>query len=95
MRKEDYIKTIYVEGIPVDIGIDDYGQSYYFEWFDGEKLCEQSCGTYNTDYIPMIYFELCPRYRDLWMKDLKEGLNLDEQVELKSWEEKIRKEQEI
>ena len=92
MRKEDYVKTIYVNNLPVDIGIDDYGQCYYFEWFDGTKLQERSCGTYNTDYLSMIYFTLCPRYKELWTKDLYGILTKEEQLELAGFEKQIQKE---
>ena len=80
MKKEDYVKTIYIEGLPVDVGMDDYGQCYYFEWFDGEKMCEESCGSYNTDYVTYIMFRLCPRYHELWKKDLLETLTDEEKM---------------
>lgn len=51
MRKEDYFTTIVVDGKVVPIGIDDYGQCYYFEYVDKDgQLQEMTCGTYNFNW---------------------------------------------
>jgi len=66
MRKEDYIKTIKVNGYTVDIGLDDYGQCYYFEYVDKNgKLQEVGCGSYNFNYEQEIkdYFNILEKYK--------------------------------
>ena len=51
MKKEEYIKTIVVNGHMINIGLDDYGQTYFLEYVDGEgKLVEDCVGVYETDY---------------------------------------------
>ena len=39
MKKEEYIGTIELNNTKIDIGIDDYGQQYFFEFINenGEK----------------------------------------------------------
>lgn len=65
MTKEEFVKRIVVNGIGVDIGIDDYGQCYFFEYEkNGEKYSE-CCGTYNIFYIEYIYSVLDERYHEL------------------------------
>lgn len=54
MTKEEYIGTITVNGIKVDIGLDDYGQSYFFEYQDDGKIKTVGCGTYELDFIECI-----------------------------------------
>lgn len=57
MRKEDYLETKVINGQMVNIGMDDYGQCYYFEYIDKNgQLKEMSCGTYNFDYIEEIEY---------------------------------------
>ena len=55
MKREDYIESKVINGYLVNIGIDDYGQCFYFEYLgkDGE-LKEVSCGTYNLEYMDEI-----------------------------------------
>lgn len=51
MLKEEYIETIRIKGKEVDVGLDDYGQCYFFEYKDDNgKLQEICCGSYNPDY---------------------------------------------
>ena len=61
MKDTDYIKTIVVNDRMVNIGLDDYGQCYYFEYYDEEEkeLKDVSCGTYNFNYEEEIeaYFK--------------------------------------
>jgi len=90
MKKENYIGTIEIEGIKIDIGLDDYGQCYYFEYEKNGQKIEQSCGTYNTEVIPCIFFELCPKYRKLWTKSFLGEITEEEEKELQKWEEKIK-----
>lgn len=68
MRREDYIKTIIVDGQMVNIGQDDYGQCYYFEYVneDGE-LEEMSCGSYNFNWEQEVrdYFDILKRHKEM------------------------------
>ena len=47
MRKEEYVESVKVGDIKVDIGIDDYGQCYFFEYLDNGEVKEVCCGSYN------------------------------------------------
>lgn len=68
MQRNDYIDTIVYNGHMINIGLDDYGQSYYLEYVNEDgQLVEVSCGTYNTDYMRTIeeYFgtpTMCDKY---------------------------------
>ena len=55
MKKEDYVETLIIKGKRVDVGLDDYGQCYYFEYKDdkGDNR-EISCGSFNEDYLGEI-----------------------------------------
>ena len=75
MKKEEYVETLIVQEKMVNVGIDDYGQCYYFEYVnEKDELVEASCGTYETDYKGYIeeYFtpeveklkRRCERYLD-------------------------------
>lgn len=57
MTKEEYIGTIELNGIKVDVGIDDYGQQYFFEFINkyGEKET-LGCGAYNINFLDDIIF---------------------------------------
>lgn len=59
MTKEEYIGTIELNGTKVDIGIDDYGQQYFFEFInkDGEKET-LGCGAYNINFLDNIIFTI-------------------------------------
>ena len=61
MKQEDYVETLDVKGKKVDVGLDDYGQCYYFEFEDDNgDIKEVSCGTFNGDYVGEIaaYFNI-------------------------------------
>ena len=61
MKKEDYVETLNVKGKRVDVGLDDCGQCYYFEFKDDNgDTHEVSCGSFNGDYIGEIaaYFNV-------------------------------------
>lgn len=57
MKKEDYIGSLTINNTKVDIGIDDYGQCYYFE-FENDKgeIETYGCGSYNINYLDDILF---------------------------------------
>ena len=55
----------------VPLGIDDNGQTYYFEYLnDKGELVEECCGAYNNGYLSYIEYRLCepeidcPIYKD-------------------------------
>jgi len=51
MQREDYAETLVIDGRLVPVGLDDYGQCYYFEYVDENgQLQEMSCGSYNFNY---------------------------------------------
>ena len=70
MKKEEYIKTIYYNGIEIKLGIDDYGQSYFIEYVDKntKELTQESIGTYIFSYMDYIEYRFgvpkinCPIY---------------------------------
>jgi len=56
MTKEEYVETLYIKGKKVDVGMDDYGQCYFFEYIDDDGEVQSiGCGTYNTHYLEEIY----------------------------------------
>lgn len=55
MKKSEYVKTVVLGGKMINIGLDDYGQCYFFEFVDQNgELKEMSCGTYCFDYMQEI-----------------------------------------
>lgn len=54
MTKEEYIGTLEIRGHKVDIGIDEPGQQYFFEYEEDNKLKTESCGTYESSFIEYI-----------------------------------------
>lgn len=88
MDKKDYIKTINVNGIDIELGLDDCGQCYYIEWIDenGEKN-DIGLGTYNACYMEPIYYRFDPVYKSLSKKKLfGEELTSEESELLKNYQ---------
>ncbi len=85
--KGEYVRTIYVEGIMVDIKKDDVSQQYFYEYNLNGRHYEKGCGAYNSDYIETIFNDLCPRYRELNYKDFweTEWMTKDEIQELSQY----------
>lgn len=54
MKPEEYIKTLNYHGQLVNLGLDDYGQQYFFEYAEGDEIKEAGCGTYCEDYFWII-----------------------------------------
>lgn len=51
MKKEEYVKTIVVNGHMVNVGLDDCGQTYFLEYVnDKGELVEDCVGAYETNY---------------------------------------------
>lgn len=59
MRKEEYIGTLEIRGHKVDVGMDDYGQQYFFEYIEDGELQEVGVGTYESEVVEFIchYFD--------------------------------------
>jgi len=59
MKREEYIETLIVKDQLVNVGKDDYGQQYFFEYYNGKELVEVGCGAYNKNYKEEIenYFK--------------------------------------
>ena len=55
MKGSEYVGTIIVKDIVVNIGIDDYGQCYFIEWIeeeDNKSVVRQiGLGAYCTDFL--------------------------------------------
>lgn len=50
-----YYGTFEYKGHEVEVAIDDYGQCYVIAYINKDGvLVEESCGTYNTDYVGYI-----------------------------------------
>lgn len=79
MTSDEYIKTIKVKDLDVDLGMDDYGQSYFIEWEDDEGSHEMSVGSYNMDYLSTILYYCDLEYRRLWEKMLLGQLLTDQE----------------
>lgn len=75
MIKEDYCKTFEINGVKVDLGMDDYGQCYYVEWEEDGKLKKMGLGTYNMDYMETMYLMFDERYRELFYKEKYERIS--------------------
>ena len=50
MTRDEFVENIVVGGKLISVGLDDYGQSYFFEYVQDGELKTSSCGTYNSDY---------------------------------------------
>lgn len=85
MTRDEYIKTIRVKDLDVDLGMDDYGQSYFIEWVDDEGKHEMGVGSYNIDYLSTILYYCDPEYKRLWEKVLLGQLLTDQ--EKYQWEQ--------
>ncbi len=92
MKKSEYITTVTVCGRSVKVGLDDYGQCYIIEYEEDGKICEESCGGYNTDYMDYIYARLDPEYRRLIQRELFGELTPDEAIKLEEYHASLRAE---
>lgn len=50
MRQEEYIKTVIYNGKMINVGLNDYGQTYFIEYAEDGELKEECVGTYIGDY---------------------------------------------
>ena len=54
MKQEEYIKTIVYNDHMINIGLDDYGQSYFIEYLEDGQLQTECVGPYVADYEDYI-----------------------------------------
>lgn len=51
MEKKEYLTTVVMHGKMINVGIDDAGQQYFFEYIDDDGVLRWlGCGAYNGDY---------------------------------------------
>lgn len=87
MKKEEYIKTLNVDGTKVNLGLDDCGQCYFIEWTDKSgKKKSTGLGTYNTHYMEDIYYMFDERYKELSKKEMFGEISPPEWLELEKYE---------
>lgn len=71
MRQDEYIKTITYNGIRIDVGLNDAGQTYFIEYLENDELKEECVGPYVADYEDYIEWRFgrpeinCPIYHDV------------------------------
>ena len=75
MKQEEYVKTIVYNGVRIDIGLSDAGQTYFIEYLEDDELKEECVGAYVTDYEYYIEWRFgipeinCPIYNDVVTTD--------------------------
>ena len=50
MNRNEFVESLAIGGVLVNVGNDDSGQCYFLEWVESNQLVCESCGTYNLDY---------------------------------------------
>lgn len=71
MKQNEYIKTIIYNGHMINVGLDDYGQTYFIEYAEDGELKEECVGSYIPDYEYYIEWRFgipeinCPIYNDI------------------------------
>lgn len=75
MKQEEYIKTIVYNGRMINLGQDDYGQTYIIEYLEDGEIKEECVGAYVTDYEDYIEYRFgnpeinCPIYNEVVTTD--------------------------
>ena len=75
MKQEEYIKTIVYNDQMINLGLDDFMQTYYIEYAENGKLKEECVGSYITDYESYVEYRFgipeihCPIYNDVVITD--------------------------
>ena len=54
MKREEYIKTVVFNNHMINIGLDDYGQTYFLEYVEDGELKEECVGSYIFNYEDYI-----------------------------------------
>ena len=75
MKQEEYIKTIIYNDRMINLGLDDYGQSYFIEYLEDGHLKTECVGSYIVDYEDYIEYRFgkpeinCPIYHSIVTSD--------------------------
>jgi len=83
MRQEEYIKTIVYNNRMINVGLDDYGQTYVIEYLEDGNLKTECVGPYITDYEDYIEWRFgipeinCSIYNDVTTSDTECCTKLD------------------
>lgn len=78
MKRDEYIETLVVGKHLVVLGLDDAGQTYFFEYVDENgNLKEECCGPYNFNYREYLEYKFCDpetdcKYYDMMSSNLGE-----------------------
>ena len=89
MKPEEYIKTIIYNDHMINIGLDDYGQTYFIEYLEDGQLKEECVGSYIADYEDYIEWRFgipeinCPIYNDVVTTNTESCAKLDKSFCLK------------
>ena len=71
MNRDEYIKTVIYNGKMINIGLDDYGQTYFIEYAEDGEIKEECVGSYIEDYEDYIEYRFgdpeinCPIYHTI------------------------------
>lgn len=71
MKRDEYIKTVIFNDRMINVGLDDYGQTYFIEYAEDGELKEECVGSYIDDYEDYIEYRFgvpeinCPIYNDM------------------------------
>ena len=75
MKSEEYVETLVIGNNLVVLGLDDAGQTYFFEYLDDNgELKEECCGSYNSNYIGYLEYKFltpekdCPYYEGQFLE---------------------------
>lgn len=83
MKQEEYIKTIVYNDKMINIGIDDYVQTYFIEYAEDGKITTECVGSYIGDCEGYIEWRFgnpeanCPIYNDVVTTDTECCSKLD------------------
>lgn len=92
MNASDYVKTLYVGGKEIKLGMDDPGQCYYIEWEENGETKEMGLGTYNFHYLESIYYLFDPIYKELSKLNLFDRLTEENKEVFEKYQKMFREE---
>ena len=83
MKQSEYIKTIVYNDRMINLGLDDYGQTYFIEYVEDGELVEELIGPFNLGYDDYIEWRFgdptinCPIYDDIYTTSTDRCLSLN------------------
>lgn len=93
MKPEEFVRKLKVKDIIVEVGMDDYGQCYFFEYTDKKgELKVVCCGSYNPDYKDEIagYFGV-----DISeVEDIYSSMSEEDYISMRQKTDELRKQKE-